>query len=40
MIEVAGLTFVYSEGLPVFRGFSWQVQTGEAWALIGPSGCG
>jgi ABC-type nitrate/sulfonate/bicarbonate transport system ATPase subunit len=40
MIEAAGLTFVYGEGPPVFRGFSWQVQTGEAWAVIGPSGCG
>jgi ABC-type nitrate/sulfonate/bicarbonate transport system ATPase subunit len=40
MIEAAGLTFVYGEGPPVFRDFSWQVQTGEAWAVIGSSGCG
>ena len=40
MIEAAGLTFVYGEGTPVFRDFSWQVQTGEAWAVIGSSGCG
>ena len=40
MIEAAGLTFVYGEGAPVFRDFSWQVQTGEAWAVIGSSGCG
>ena len=40
MIEVTDLTFVYAEGTPVFRGFSWQAQTGEAWAVIGPSGCG
>ena len=40
MIEAIGLTFVYGEGPPVFRDFSWQVQTGEAWAVIGPSGCG
>ena len=40
MIEATGLTFVYGEGPPVFRDFSWQVQTGEAWAVIGPSGCG
>ncbi len=40
MIEATGLTFVYGEGTPVFRDFSWQVQTGEAWAVIGSSGCG
>ena len=40
MIQAAGLTFVYGEGAPVFRDFSWQVQTGEAWAVIGSSGCG
>ena len=40
MIEAVGLTFVYGEGAPVFRDFSWEVQTGEAWAVIGSSGCG
>jgi ABC-type nitrate/sulfonate/bicarbonate transport system ATPase subunit len=40
MIEATGLTFVYGEGAPVFRDFSWHVQTGEAWAVIGSSGCG
>ena len=40
MIEAIGLTFVYGEGAPVFRDFSWQAQTGEAWAVIGASGCG
>jgi ABC-type nitrate/sulfonate/bicarbonate transport system ATPase subunit len=40
MVEVSGLTFGYAGGTPVFEGFSWQVQTGEAWAIIGPSGCG
>ena len=40
MIQATGLTFVYGEGAPVFRDFSWQVQTGEAWAVIGSSGCG
>lgn len=40
MIQAIGLTFVYGEGTPVFRDFSWQVQPGEAWAVIGPSGCG
>ena len=40
MIEAIGLTFVYGDGAPVFRDFSWQAQTGEAWAVIGASGCG
>jgi ABC-type nitrate/sulfonate/bicarbonate transport system ATPase subunit len=40
MVEIAGLTFAYGEGQPVFSGFSWRVTAGEAWAIIGPSGCG
>ena len=40
MIEATDLTFAYGEGPPVFRDFSWRVQTGEAWAVIGSSGCG
>jgi NitT/TauT family transport system ATP-binding protein len=40
MVEIAGLTFAYGEGAPVFADFSWRVQAGEAWAIIGPSGCG
>lgn len=40
MIKVDALSFSYSSGHPVFDRFSWQVEGGEAWAVIGPSGCG
>ena len=40
MIKVDALSFVYAAGHPVFDRFSWQVEGGEAWAVIGPSGCG
>jgi ABC-type nitrate/sulfonate/bicarbonate transport system ATPase subunit len=40
MIKVNDLTFAYSAGHLVFDRFSWQVEAGEAWAVIGPSGCG
>lgn len=40
MISVRNLTFRYGHGMPVFEDFNWQVERGEAWAVIGPSGCG
>ncbi len=40
MIEVNNLTFAYGSHTPIFDSFSWQVNAGEAWAVIGPSGCG
>ncbi len=40
MIELDSITFGYQPSLPIFEDFSWQVQRGEAWAVIGPSGCG
>ena len=40
MIKLEAITFIYSEGPPVFEEFNWQVQKGETWAVIGPSGCG
>lgn len=40
MIQVKSLTFAYPNNPPVFRDFSWQVERGEAWAVLGPSGCG
>ena len=40
MIELDSITFGYQPALPIFENFSWQVQRGEAWAVIGPSGCG
>ena len=39
-IEIKDLTFAYKGSRPVFERFNWQVQPGDAWAVIGPSGCG
>ncbi len=40
MVSVQGLTFGYPNGVLVFDGFSWNIERGQAWAIIGPSGCG
>ncbi len=40
MIQVQDLTFTYPNGTDVFDAFSWAVERGEAWAVIGSSGCG
>jgi len=40
MIAITDLTFTYPAGATIFFRFSWQVERGEAWAIIGPSGCG
>lgn len=40
MISFAQITFAYPNQPPIFQDFSWQVEPGEAWAVIGPSGCG
>lgn len=40
MIELRSVSFRYPDGLQVLQSFSWQVQTGQAWAVLGPSGCG
>lgn len=40
MISVRNMTFRYGHGLPIFEHFNWEVERGEAWAVIGPSGCG
>ncbi len=40
MIQVDSLTFAYPNQTPVFQNFDWQVERGEAWAVLGPSGCG
>jgi NitT/TauT family transport system ATP-binding protein len=40
MLELHDLNFEYPDGTPVFERFNWQVQRGEAWAVLGPSGCG
>ncbi|MEA3335497.1 MAG: ATP-binding cassette domain-containing protein [Chloroflexota bacterium] len=39
-IQVESLVFGYQGRPPVFEGFSWQVQSGDSWAVLGPSGCG
>jgi len=41
IVSIQNLTFRYAPDTPpVFADFDWQVQRGEAWAIIGPSGCG
>ncbi len=40
MIEFRSVSFKYEQGQEVFAGFDWQVEAGEAWAILGPSGCG
>ncbi len=40
MIEIKDLAFAYGNSQPIFEAFNWQVQQGDAWAVIGPSGCG
>ena len=40
MIQVEQITFQYEKHQPLFQDFSWQVDSGQSWAIIGPSGCG
>lgn len=40
MIDFDQVSFAYSPGAPIFQGFSWCVQPGELWAVLGPSGGG
>ena len=40
MIQVNHLSFSYPRSAPVFQDFSWQVERGETWAILGQSGCG
>ncbi len=40
MIHIESLTYIYPNSKPVFQDFSWQVERGDAWAVLGPSGCG
>ncbi len=39
MITLSNLNFSY-QSTPIFQNFTWQVQRGERWALLGASGCG
>ncbi len=40
MIQLQSLTFSYPNSPPLFINFNWGVQRGEAWAVLGSSGCG
>jgi NitT/TauT family transport system ATP-binding protein len=40
MISVRALSFAYQGGRPIFSDFNWEVERGEAWAVLGPSGFG
>lgn len=40
MISVKQLGFQYPGNLPLFQNFSWEVEEGETWAILGASGCG
>ena len=40
MILANQLSFSYPHSSPVFQDFSWQVERGETWAILGKSGCG
>lgn len=40
MIQVDQITFRYAKHPPLFHDFSWQVGSGQTWAIIGASGCG
>lgn len=40
MISLKLVSFSYPNSQPLFDGFSWQVERGQAWAVLGPSGCG
>ena len=40
MIEIRDLTFAYGGQSPLFEDFNLNVARGEAWSIIGASGCG
>lgn len=40
IVELADLSFIYSNGAAIFQNFYWTVGRGESWSIIGPSGCG
>lgn len=41
MLDIRNLTFAYSnQTAPLFRDFSWRVERGDFWSIIGASGCG
>ena len=40
MISIENISFFYPGSSPIFQDFSWQVERGQAWAVLGPSGTG
>lgn len=40
MIQLQSVNFAYPNSPSLFNNFSWQIQRGEAWAVLGSSGCG
>ena len=41
MIDIQRLCFTYpGQTAPLFENFSWRVERGEFWSVIGASGCG
>jgi NitT/TauT family transport system ATP-binding protein len=41
VIEISNLSFTYpGQPAPLFENFSWRVERGEFWSVIGTSGCG
>jgi NitT/TauT family transport system ATP-binding protein len=40
MIQFNSVSSSFGSSTPVFLDYSWEVQRGEAWAVLGPSGCG
>ena len=40
MIQLRSIAFAYPHAALLFEDFSWCVQRGETWAILGTSGCG
>ncbi|MEN6570613.1 MAG: ABC transporter ATP-binding protein [Anaerolineaceae bacterium] len=40
MIALDQISFSYTKDKPLFVDFSWRVQAGETWSVLGMSGCG
>ena len=40
MVHVENISFTYDDKIDIYKDFDWQVELGEAWAILGPSGCG
>jgi ABC-type nitrate/sulfonate/bicarbonate transport system ATPase subunit len=40
MIVLDDVTFAYPGHDPVFTDLNWEINKGDAWAVLGPSGCG